>query len=246
MPRSESTHSVREKINQFCLDQSHHFGLPKPPNPVLLPLGLRGYAADQTANTTARWWWQSYNLGMSGGCFTPTNPECARKKTPQKDWGQQSKRTLRPYLGAHLLDGQDGLVWSFFLPFPALSAVPGFVRPHGEMEQRTDPCLKDTKKISYFSAGSVFQLQLPGSAFTHHHSTEKMKEKQEQGAGPTHLGCFSSSSAGENLQRLSWTRIKWLHECSKLLSLAAASPHPLALRTWVSARLLSQRTQLPG
>lgn len=40
MPQSESTHSVREKINQFCLDQSHPFGLPKPPNPVLLPLGL--------------------------------------------------------------------------------------------------------------------------------------------------------------------------------------------------------------
>lgn len=80
MPQSESTHSVREKINQFCLDQSHHFGLPKPPNPVLLPLGLRGYAADQTANTTARWWWQSYNLGMSGGCFTPTNPERAWQK----------------------------------------------------------------------------------------------------------------------------------------------------------------------
>lgn len=82
-------------------------------------------------------------------------------------------------MGAHLLDGQDGLVGSFFLPFPALSAVPGFVWPRGEPQQRTDPCLKDTKKISYFSAGSVFQLWLPGSAFTHHHSVEKMKEKQE-------------------------------------------------------------------
>lgn len=81
MPQSESTHSVREKINQFCLDQSHHFGLPKPPNPVLLPLGLRSRPDSEHHSTLVMAILQSGDVRR---LLHPYKPRMCQKENPSE------------------------------------------------------------------------------------------------------------------------------------------------------------------
>lgn len=235
-PLRKHTLAAREKINQFCLDQSHHFGLPKPPNPVLLPLGLGSRPDSERRSTLVmaiRLFGYVRRLAHpyeSRTCLTDRKPLRKTEGTEQADPRAVLWCTFSRWAGwaCRVLPSP--------LSCPFSCASTRVCMDVWRTAAENWSLLKGHKEKSYFSAGSAFQVWLPGSAFTHHHPAEKMKEKQEQGEGPTHLGCFSSPPAEGNLQRRFWTRIKWLHECSELLSLTAASPPYLSI-TYVSLNI---------